>query len=46
MLRGRLVLCPLEFWQKPIELVGLGRGLEQLAKECEPSGQTIRNRVK
>ncbi len=37
---------PLEFRQKMIELVGAGRSPEELAKEFEPSAQTIRNWVK
>jgi len=36
------VAYPLEFRQKLIELVGAGRSPEQLAKEFEPSAQTIR----
>jgi transposase-like protein len=40
------VAYPLEFRQKLIELVGTGRSPEQLAKEFEPSAQTIRNWVK
>src|SRR5438445_2180235 len=35
-----------EFRQKLIELVGAGRSPEELAKEFEPSAQTIRNWVK
>jgi transposase len=37
---------PPEFRQKLIELVGAGRSPEELAKEFEPSAQTIRNWVK
>lgn len=37
---------PPEFRQKMIELVGAGRSPEELAKEFEPSAQTIRNWVK
>jgi transposase len=36
---------PPEFRQRMVELVRAGRGPEELAKEFEPSGQTIRNRV-
>ena len=35
-----------EFPQKLIELVASGRSPEELAKEFEPSAQTIRNWVK
>jgi transposase len=38
--------CPSEFRQKLIELVEAGRSPEELAKEFEPSAQTIRNWVK
>ena len=34
---------PPEFRQKLIELVHAGRSPEELAKEFEPSAQTIRN---
>jgi transposase len=34
---------PPEFRQKLIELVASGRSPEELAKELEPSAQTIRN---
>ena len=34
---------PLEFRQKLIELVRAGRSPEELAKEFEPTAQTIRN---
>jgi transposase len=37
---------PLEFRQKLIELVESGRSPEELAKEFEPSAQTIRKWVK
>jgi transposase len=37
---------PPEFRQKMVELVASGRGPEELAKEFEPSAQTIRNWVK
>jgi transposase len=37
---------PPEFRQKLIELVEAGRSPEELAKEFEPSAQTIRNWVK
>lgn len=37
---------PPEFRQKLIELVASGRSPEELAKEFEPSAQTIRNWVK
>lgn len=40
------VAYPPEFRQKLIELVGAGRSPEELAKEFEPSAQTIRNWVK
>ena len=36
---------PPEFRQKLIELVHAGRGPEELAKEFEPTAQTIRNWV-
>lgn len=39
-------MYPLEFRQKLIELVASGRSPEELAKEFEPSAQTIRNWVK
>ena len=34
---------PQEFRQKMVELVGAGRSPEDLAKEFEPTAQTIRN---
>ena len=34
-----------EFRQQMVELVKAGRSPEELAKEFEPSGQTIRNWV-
>jgi transposase len=37
---------PPEFRQKLIQLVEAGRSPEELAKEFEPSAQTIRNWVK
>ena len=37
---------PPEFRQQLIELVGAGRSPEELAKEFEPTAQTIRNWVK
>jgi len=37
---------PLEFRQQMVELVRAGRTPEELAKEFEPSRQTIRNWVK
>jgi transposase len=37
---------PPEFRQKMVELVASGRGPAELAKEFEPSAQTIRNWVK
>src|SRR2546425_9527113 len=40
------VASPPEFRQKLIELVASGRSPEELAKEFEPSAQTIRNWVK
>jgi len=45
MPRSRIAYPP-EFRQKLIELVGAGRSPEELAKEFEPSAQTIRNWVK
>jgi transposase len=45
MPRSRVAYPP-EFRQKLIELVEAGRGPEELAKEFEPSAQTIRNWVK
>jgi transposase len=45
MSRSRPAYAP-EFRQKLIELVGTGRSPEELAKEFEPSAQTIRNWVK
>ena len=36
---------PQEFRQKMVELVGAGRSPEDLAKEFEPTAQTIRNWV-
>jgi transposase len=36
---------PPEFRQQMVELVNAGRSPEELAKEFEPSGQTIRNWV-
>lgn len=45
MPRSRVAYPP-EYRQKLIELVGAGRSPEQLAKEFEPSAQTIRNWVK
>ena len=39
-------MYPPEFRQKLIELVASGRSPEELAKEFEPSAQTIRNWVK
>ena len=36
---------PPEFRQKMVELVQAGRSPEQLAKEFEPTAQTIRNWV-
>ena len=45
MPRSRVAYPP-EFRQKLIELVGAGRSPEELAKEFEPSAQTIRNWVK
>lgn len=44
MPRSRVAYPP-EFRQKMVELVRAGRGPEQLAKEFEPSAQTIRNWV-
>lgn len=46
MARSRFVAYPPEFRQKLIELVSSGRSPEELAKEFEPSAQTIRNWVK
>lgn len=46
MPRSRAIPYPPEFRQKLIERVGSGRSPEQLAKEFEPSAQTIRNWVK
>lgn len=40
------VAYPPEYRQKLIELVAAGRSPEELAKEFEPSAQTIRNWVK
>lgn len=37
---------PLEYRQRLIELVRAGRAVEDLAREFEPSAQTIRNWVK
>ncbi len=37
---------PLEFRQQMVELVRAGRSLKALAREFEPSEQTIRNWVK
>jgi transposase len=45
MPRSRVAYPP-EFRQKLIELVEAGRSPEELAKEFEPSAQTIRNWVK
>ena len=45
MPRSRVAYPP-EFRQKLIELVAPGRSPEELAKEFEPSAQTIRNWVK
>lgn len=45
MPRSRVAYPP-EFRQKPIELVASGRSPAELAKEFEPSAQTIRNWVK
>ena len=42
--RGRAAYS-LEFRQQMVELVRAGRSPEELAKEFEPSGQTIRNWV-
>jgi transposase len=41
----RSVPYPAEFRQQMVELVKAGRSLDELAKEFEPSGQTIRNWV-
>jgi transposase len=45
MPRSRVAYPP-EFRQKMLELVEAGRSPEELAKEFEPSAQTIRNWVK
>jgi transposase len=45
MPRSRVAYPP-EFRQKLLELVEAGRSPEELAKEFEPSAQTIRNWVK
>ena len=37
---------PKEFRQQMIELVRSGRSISELAKEFEPSGETIRNWIK
>jgi transposase len=42
MPRSRAAYAP-EFRQKMVELVGAGRSPEELAKEFEPTAQTIRN---
>ena len=42
MPRSRAAYPP-EFRQKMVELVGAGRSPEELAKEFEPTAQTIRN---
>ena len=44
MPRSRAAYAP-EFRQKMVELVHAGRSPEELAKEFEPSAQTIRNWV-
>jgi len=44
MPRSRAAYAP-EFRQKMVELVGAGRTPEELAKEFEPTTQTIRNWV-
>jgi transposase len=46
MSRSRVVPYPPEFRQKMVELVQSGRSPDALAKEFEPSAQTIRNWVK
>lgn len=46
MPKARTVPYPVEFRQKLIELVEAGRSPEELAKEFEPSAQTIRNWMK
>jgi transposase len=46
MSRSRVVPYPPEFRQKMVELVHSGRSPDALAKEFEPSAQTIRNWVK
>jgi len=45
MPRSRVAYPP-EYRQKLLELVAAGRSPEELAKEFEPSAQTIRNWVK
>ncbi len=42
MPRSRLAY-PLDFRQGPVELIHAGRNLGELAKELEPTAQTIRN---
>ena len=37
---------PPEFWEQILELVRLGRPPNELAREFEPSAQTIRNWIK
>jgi transposase len=46
MPKARATPYPAEFRQKLIELVEAGRSPEELAKEFEPSAQTIRNWMK